>query len=93
MYRVITPFLDLEDNEHRYDIGDTYPREGLSPSSARIAFLMSDKNKLGTPVIERAPADLTAMTVTELRDYAAAHGIELGDRKKKADILAAITEG
>ena len=39
-----------------------------------------------------APAeiDLEGMTVKALKEYAAEHGIDLGDATKKADILAAI---
>ncbi len=42
---------------------------------------------------EAAEIDLTAMTVGELRNYAEKHGIDLGDAKKKADIINVIREG
>lgn len=50
MYKVIKPFKDLEDNERLYNVGDEYPTEGKSKE--RIAYLKSDKNKLGQPVIK-----------------------------------------
>ncbi len=45
-----------------------------------------------TPVVNDAekPADFEHMTVAELREYAAAHNIDLGERKLKADILAVL---
>lgn len=56
MYKVIAKFADLEDKKHIYQIGDVYPREGSEPTEERIAFLASDQNKLGTPVIKLVPA-------------------------------------
>lgn len=53
MYRVIKSFADLEDSNHIYRIGDTYPRKGLDPTDERIEFLLSPRNLLGTPVIEQ----------------------------------------
>lgn len=38
------------------------------------------------------PEPLADMTVSELREMAAKMGVELGDRKKKADIVAVIQE-
>ena len=55
MYKVIKYFTDLQDNEHAYDIGDAYPREGLTVSAERIAELAGSKNKQRTPLIEEAP--------------------------------------
>ena len=51
-YRVIKDFADLEDQNHRYTVGDEYPRCGLAPTKERIMFLLSSQNLLHTPVIE-----------------------------------------
>ena len=55
MYRVIKHFVDLQDNNHRYDIGDTYPRNGLNVLQSRINELASNKNLQRTPLIEEIP--------------------------------------
>lgn len=55
MYKVIKYFTDLQDNEHAYDVGDAYPREGLTVSAERIAELAGSKNKQRTPLIEEVP--------------------------------------
>lgn len=52
MYKVIKFFCDLQDNNCPYEIGDTFPRKGLSVTDERIAELSSDKNRLGCPLIE-----------------------------------------
>lgn len=52
MCKVIKKFTDLQDGNHVYNVGDTYPREGYTPSEERIAELAGDKNKQGTPLIE-----------------------------------------
>lgn len=51
-YRVIRFFYDLTDSDHEYKVGDSFPRKGKAVSDARIKELMSDKNRLKTPVIE-----------------------------------------
>ena len=55
MYRVIKAFVDLQDNNYKYDINDIYPRKGLNVLQSRINELASDKNKQKTPLIEEIP--------------------------------------
>lgn len=52
MYKVLVAFTDLDDCERRYSVGDTYPREGYTPTERRVKALASSANKLGTAVIE-----------------------------------------
>ena len=64
MYRVIHQFHDLEDFTetkagriyHEYRPGELYPRKGVTPSDARIEFLVGSQNALGTPLIEPVKA-------------------------------------
>ena len=51
-YTVIKRFSDLQDGNHVYEVGDTYPRAGVSPSPARIAELAGNKNRQKTPLIK-----------------------------------------
>lgn len=53
MYEVIKFFTDLQDNNYAYHVGDTFPHEGLSVSSERLAELSGKKNKRGVPVIKK----------------------------------------
>ena len=55
MYKVIKHFVDLQDNNHSYDVGDVYPRKGLSVLPTRINELASNKNLQKTPLIEEIP--------------------------------------
>ena len=55
MYKVIKHFVDLQDNNYKYDVGDTYPRKGLNVLQSRINELASDKNRQGCPLIEEVP--------------------------------------
>ena len=57
MYRVIKAFCDLQDNNNLYQIGDIFPRSGLSVTDERLAELSSDKNKQGCPLIELIKED------------------------------------
>lgn len=52
-YEVIHAFMDLEDENHVYQVGDAYPREGeYHPNKKRRSMLLSDKNKIGVPLIK-----------------------------------------
>ena len=53
MYKVIKYFEDLQDNNHPYEAGDTYPREGLKVSEERLVELASDKNLRKEPLIKK----------------------------------------
>jgi hypothetical protein len=54
-YRVIKHFADLQDSNHKYDIGDIYPRKGLNVLQSRINELATNKNLQKTPLIEEIP--------------------------------------
>lgn len=51
MYVAIKRFVDLTDDDHIYNAGDMYPRDGFEPSRERIIELATSKNKLETPLI------------------------------------------
>ena len=51
MYKVIKHFTDLQDNNFAYDVGDEYPRKGVSVLQSRINELASNKNRRGEPLI------------------------------------------
>ena len=53
MYRVIKFFTDLQDNDHPYDVGEPFPREGMEVSEERLAELSGSDNKRGEPLIEK----------------------------------------
>lgn len=53
MYKVIKYFTDLQDNNHEYKVGDTYPRQGLEASQERIACLAGSNNLQKQPLIEK----------------------------------------
>lgn len=52
MYKVIKSFTDLQDNNHAYSVGDTFPHNGVEVDAERIAELASGNNRLGVPLIE-----------------------------------------
>ena len=53
MYKVIHQFLDLKDENHHYQVGDAYPRNGKRASAKRVAELSGSDNKIGKPLIEK----------------------------------------
>ena len=52
-YTVLSEFADLQDNNHIYEVGSEYPREGYSPSDKRIEELSTAKNKQHKPLIQK----------------------------------------
>lgn len=52
-YRVIKYFTDLQDNDYAYNVGDEFPRQGMSVSDERFAELASANNRQKTPLIEK----------------------------------------
>lgn len=65
MYEVLWAFKDLQDDEYRYEKGDSYPRAGYKPTTKRIDELSGSKNKRGKPLI-KATED-SAQSVTEAK--------------------------
>ena len=55
MFRVIKHFTDMQDGNFAYQVGDEYPRKGMSVLPSRIKELASDKNRQGVPLIEEIP--------------------------------------
>lgn len=53
MYKVVKSFTDLKDGNWLYDVGDTYPRNGVKVDRGRIAELCGINNKQGRPLIKQ----------------------------------------
>ena len=45
----------MQDNDFAYQVGDEYPRKGMSVLPSRIRELATDKNRQGVPLIEEIP--------------------------------------
>ena len=42
----------MQDNNYKYNAGDSFPRVGYNPSDKRIEELLTDKNRRKTPMIK-----------------------------------------
>ena len=45
----------MQDNDFAYQVGDEYPRKGMSVLPSRIRELAADKNRQDVPLIEEIP--------------------------------------
>ena len=54
MYKVVVRFMDLQDDNYVYNVGDTFPREGKEVSLARLTELSTTENKRGVVLIEES---------------------------------------
>ena len=66
MYKVIKHFIDLHDNDHSYNEGDIFPREGVDVSKERIEELAGSNNKQHSPLIELVEETLDNATDTDV---------------------------
>lgn len=100
MYKVLVYFTDLQDNEHPYDEGDIFPRDGLDVSEARLEELSSTRNRRRIRLIEfveeqELPKPLTKteinrMPIAELKDLALKNGIENAEDMTGTEIKKAL---
>lgn len=51
-YEVIHYFTDLQDFDHPYRVGDTFPRSGMRVSEERLKELSGSNNKQRKPLIK-----------------------------------------
>lgn len=58
MYEVIHYFTDLQDFDHPYNVGDKFPRNGLTVSEERLKELSGSNNKQHKPLIKFAEEEL-----------------------------------
>lgn len=58
-YKVIHYFTDLQDFNHPYNVGDTFPRIGMNVTQARLDELAGSKNKQGKPLIKKIEDDFS----------------------------------
>lgn len=77
MYKVIKYFTDLQDNKHPYNVGDTFPREGVEVTEDRIRELATTENRRNEPLIEEVVEETTEETET-------AEDVEEKPKKKRA---------
>jgi hypothetical protein len=81
MYRVIRYFTDLQDNDYAYNVGDVYPRQGMSVTAERFAELASSENRQKTPLIEAVDEPDAEVSAED----AAENAEEKPKRKRKAN--------
>ena len=92
MYKVIKAFADLKDVKKtksgniyfEYEVGDTYPRKGVSPTEDRIAELAGCDNKQGTPLIKQVEEEKPAEDKAAEEKAAEEKPVNKTQSKKKA---------
>ena len=52
MYEVIKDFVDVQNNNHLYRVGDSFPYNGADVSEDRCAELASTSNRCGVVLIK-----------------------------------------
>ena len=57
MYEAVRDFVDIQDNNHIYRMGDKFPHDGAKASKSRIAELASTENKCGVVLIKAIEKD------------------------------------
>lgn len=52
MFKVTRAFLDSQDNNRLYNVGDAYPADGVKVAKGRIKSLLDGTNKNGKVYLE-----------------------------------------
>ena len=101
-YTVIHYFEDLQDFNHPYKVGDTFPRLGMVVTDARLKELASSNNKQHKPLIKKVEevvkeeqtytkTEINRMPLAELKELAKREGID-ADEMKGGEIKTALIE-
>lgn len=106
-YKVIHHFMDLQDFNHPYYEGDTFPRSGLKVSDERLNELAGSQNKQGKPLIEwieivedknvheervYTKTEINRMPITDLKELASKSGIENAEELTGAELKKILIE-
>lgn len=96
MYKVIHYFEDLQDFNHPYKVGDSFPRLGMNASEKRLKELSGKNNKQGKALIEEVKevleeknykkTEINRMPIAELKDLASNCGIKDFDAMTGAEL-------
>lgn len=71
MYKVIRSFTDLQDSDYAYNVGDVYPRQGMTVTAQRLAELAGANNRQGVPLIEAVNEPEAAVSAEETAEIEA----------------------
>lgn len=91
LYKVEVQFLDGQDDNHLYKIGDIYPRVGINPTNERIEELSTDNNRRNVVAISKL--DLNKLKLSELRELAKQRDLDDISSRKKVDLIEALEGG
>ena len=78
MYKVIKHFIDLHDNDHSYNEGDIFPREGVEE-------LAGSNNKQHSPLIELVEETSDNATDTDVDEKPPEAGKKEPENKEPAE--------
>ena len=66
MYTVLKAFIDAQDDNHVYNVGDIYPRRGLEVTDDRLEELSTKKNSCGVVLISLEASGVASSRAEEV---------------------------
>lgn len=69
MFVVLKAFVDAQDNNHIYSVGDVFPRHGFDVSDDRLEELSSNRNNYGTAfIINENPGEASSQPEEDAKE-------------------------
>lgn len=101
-YKVIETFVDLQDGNYRYNVGDKFPHDGIEVSEKRINDLSGKNNRRKRALIEKIDvadnaADEAVEVANEVADeiteaIADVDEVEIMNEPELADVAEPVVE-
>lgn len=89
-YKVIETFVDLQDGNYRYNVGDKFPHDGIEVSEKRINDLSGKNNRRKMALIEKI--DVTDNAADEAVEVAETVADEIAEAVADADEVEIMNE-
>lgn len=81
-YKVIENFFDTDDNMRLYEVGQTYPREGVEVTEERVDYLSNKNGDFKKPFIKYVANEIDNKEISNYPKHTGGGWYELSNGEK-----------